>query len=516
VKTPTTTLLAAGLAALALAAHAAPATIPPHPSKLAFAPLEYDAPNRMDYRHELSNGVVAYVVEDHALPLVSVWVTTRAGDWTDPVGKTGLASITADQMRSGGAGTLDADAFDEEVDFLALDMGINSGGREASASVNSLKKDFDRALDLLFMALKEPRFQADRIELYKSRVRQGLDRRNDRTDAIESREWKRLMYGDDHFETRQVTAATLGAITRDDMVAFHRKAWNPANLIVSVTGDVKTADVLAALEKRFAGWAPGEKVGPVPVPEHVPPKGVFIVDKPDVNQSRVSIGHLATTWNDPRRPTLEVMNEILGAGGFSSRIVNSVRTEAGLAYSAGSSLGLGREYPLSFRALFQSKNDSVARAAALTVAELDRMRKEPVEDSEMRIAQAALVDTFPQRFASAGAKASIFVNDEIIGRPPDYWEKYRSQISAVTKDQVKAAATEFLRPDNLTILVVGKKDEVVAGDVEHADFNIGKYAADQGILEIPLPEPATLVYPGPPRPLGPLPKAPSPAPAPAG
>lgn len=491
--------LALSLAALPLSAAA---EIPAHPNDLKYQPLAYEAPNRERFRHVLGNGVPVYVVEDHGLPLVEVTVTARGGSYLDPAGKEGLAGFTADQMRSGGAGDLDADAFDQKADFLAVDVGVSAGPRESTARVNSLSKDLDAALDLLFLALKRPRFQQDRMDLYRTQVKQALEHRNDDTSDIELREWKRLIYGD-HFEARQATTTALDSITRDDLVAFHGKVWSPANLIIAVTGDVKTADALARLEKRFAGWSQGARVPDPPKPTHVPPVGVFVVDKPDVPQTRVSVGHLATTWDDPRRPSLEVMNEILGGGGFTSRIVKRVRSDEGLAYSAGSVIGFGRTYPQSFRVGFQSENKSVARAVDIVLAELDRIRKEDVGAGELDIARSAIVESFPQRFATASAKAAVFVDDELTGRPADYWQKYRGQIQAVNAASLREAAQQFLHPDKLTILAVGKVDDVLRGDPDHVDHSLAKTAGATAILAIPLPEPGTLKYPHPPQPVSP-------------
>jgi zinc protease len=485
------------------------ASIPGRPDELKFPPLRYDAPNRDAFRHVLSNGVVAYVVEDPSLPLVDVGVIARGGDYLDPLDKLGLAAITTDQMRSGGAGDKDAEAFDAAVDFLAVDMNIGSGPKECTASLNCLSKDLDKALDLLFAALREPRFQQDRIDLYKTTVKQTLEHRNDSTTGIEMREWRRLLYGTDTFESRQQSTTTLDAITRDDLVAFHRRVFNPSNLLIRVSGAVKQADVLAALERHLAGWAPGEKSPDPPVPTHVAEPGVFVVNKDDVNQTRVSIGQRSTTWDDPRRFSLEVMNEILGGGGFTSRIIKSVRSDAGLAYSAGSVLGFGRTYPMTFRVLFQSKNASVAQALDLSLAEIDRMRKEPVTAEELDIAKNGFIETFPQRFATAEDKASVFIDDELAGRPADYWEKYRPGISSVTAASVQSAAAEFLKPDALTVLVVGKVSEVLAGDPDKPDHQIETTAARTGIKQIPLPDAATLAYPNEPAVIVPPMPAPS-------
>ncbi len=506
--------LVASLAAVSPVATAAPAPaaspIVSHPDKLTFQPLAYAAPNRDKHRHALSNGVTVFVIEDRALPLVTVGFTCRGGSYLEPEGKWGLAAMTADQMRSGGAGDLDADAFDARADFLAINLDTGSGGRESSATMNCLSKDMGAALDLTFTMLRSPRFQPDRIDLYKTQLKQQLERRNDSTTDIEQREWRRLMYGADHFESRQPTVASIGSITRDDLVAFHARMWSPANLIVTVTGDVATADALAALEKRFAGWAVGEAVPPVPKPTHVPPVGVFVVNKDDVNQTRVSAGHLSTTWDDPRKPAIEVMNEILGGGGFASRILKRVRSDEGLAYSAGSGIGFGREYPSSLRVAFQSKNKSVAQALDLALGEVARIRTEPVTASELDIAKSSIIESFPQRFSSARAKAGTFVDDELAGRPADYWEKYRPGIQAVTAANVMEAASSLLKPEAMAILVVGKVDEVLAGDPDKPDHALARTAARTGIMQIPLPEPGNLVYPGAPTVVVPPASAPQP------
>ena len=241
-------------------------SIPRHPTDLTYAPLDFTPPEAADHRHELSNGVVVFVVEDHELPLVSVAVSVRTGTYLDPPDKIGLASLTGSQMRAGGTTTMTAADFDDEADFLAAQIGGNIGSTSGGANMNCLTKDLDTCLGLFFDMLRNPGFDEDRLALAKSRSIQQMERRNDSTPGIERREWSRLMRGDHHFSTRPRTRASVQAITRDDLVAFHRRYFHPGHFLFAVSGDVDTTAILAGLERRMAGWGGGDRAGPAGAP----------------------------------------------------------------------------------------------------------------------------------------------------------------------------------------------------------------------------------------------------------
>ena len=318
-----TIVLLAGLAVPAAQSQ----SIPDHPRDLVFEGLSFDPPDPAAHRHELSNGAVVYIVPDRALPLVSVSVLVRTGAYLEPDEKAGLAALTGSQMRSGGAGALAPAAFDEEAAFLAAELSSGIGDTSGRAGVNSLTKDLDASLDLLFDMLRRPRFDPDRLDLAKSQVLQRMERRNDSTQSIEAREWPRLLRGGEHFTTTPSTQASIDAITRDDLVAFHRQYYHPGNFIFAVSGDVEPADLLARLESRLAEWPAREPVStPVPAPDHRIQPGVYVVDKDDVNQGRVVIGHLGTMRDNPDRYALMVMNDILGGGGFAARLLTRIRS----------------------------------------------------------------------------------------------------------------------------------------------------------------------------------------------
>ncbi len=475
----------------------AAAQIPSHPTDLTYELLDFTPPQAADHRHELANGVVVYVVEDHELPLASVSVQVRTGSYLDPVDKIGLASLTGSQMRAGGTATIGATEFDEQAAFLAAQIGSSIGGTSGGANLGCLTKDLEVCLDLFFDMLRNPGFDEGRLALAKSQSIQGMERRNDATRSIEGREFGRLMRGTSHFSTTQRTRASVEAITRDDLIAFHRRYFHPGNFIFTVSGDVDTTAILAELERRLDGWEVGsESVPPVPAPDFTPEPGLYLVDKPDVNQGRVALGHLGITRDDPDRYKVLVMNDILGGGGFSARLLTRVRSDEGLAYSASSSFRAGTYYPGLFQAGFQSRSETVARATAIVLEEIGRMRTELVEDEELRNSIGYFVETFSRSFSSAAATAGLFAGDEFTGRDPAYLATYRDNIASVTAEEVLDVAKRYLDPEQLVIFVVGNLEAILAGDPERPEFSL-EALSPGGVSRIPLPDPFTMEYPSP-------------------
>jgi len=487
------TTVAPGLAAAA-ARGASPAAIPARPEQLVFGELKFDAPEAAKYRHELPGGVVAYVVEEHALPLVKLTAIFRTGAFREPEGRTGLAALTATMLRKGGTASLTPEQFDEKVDFLAAQIGSSAGDVRATASLDVITPALGEGLDLFFEMLTAPRFDAARLEIEKGILLEGMKQRNDDAGDIVNREWGFLLRGEEHFAARQTTAAELAALTRDELAAFHRRTYGAGHLVLAISGDVETPKLLADLERRLAGWSAAEPdpTWPPAGPDFVPTPGFYQVEK-DIPQGKVRIGHLGAQWrdwSDPEMYALMVMNDILGGGGFTSRLTKRIRSDEGLAYGAYSGFGIGTFWPGVFVMGFDSKNPTVAFATEIALEELDRIRTSEPSEEEMRVAKNSFIDTFPRAFESAARIANTFANDETIGRAPDYWAKYRDRLRAVTAGQVRAAAEKHLHPDHLVMLVVGKWEEIAPGDAEGraamAQFFDGK------VVHLPERDPLTL------------------------
>jgi zinc protease len=477
-----------------LAASAVAQPIPDNPEKLTFKPIDFTPPRARDYRAPLKNGMVAYVAEDRTLPLVNVSILVRTGSYLEPAGKEGLAALTGSMIRRGGTRTLTAEQLDEKLDFLAAQASSGIGDTQGSAGLNCLADNLDESLRIFVEMLREPRFQEDRLALAKEQTLQEMKKRNDDSADIERREWNVLLYGQSHFTNRFPTAASISSITRDDLVAFHRKWFHPASMIAAVSGAFDRPEMIRQLEAAFAGW-PGTRpvVPPVPAEIATAAPGLYRIEK-DVNQGRVSIGLLSVKRDNPDIYALEVMNEILGGSGFTSRITRTVRSNEGLAYSAGSGIRFGIYYPGAFRAAFQSKSRTVTYALQLVLDEIRKIREGRVSEEELDTIKKNLIETLPSTFASKAQTVAVFASDEFTGRDPSYWPRYRERIAAVTAADVQRAAQKYLEPSKLVVLVVGDQKEIDIGDPKHP-VKLEDLAPQHQVKVLPLRDPLTMKMP---------------------
>lgn len=465
--------------------------IPAHPRDLKYPAMNYKLPPASEFRTVLSNGMVVYIAEDRMLPTFDLAVTIRTGNAVEPADKAGLAGLTGDQIRDGGTEKLTPEELDEQVEFLAASLFSNIGETSGSARLSCLSKDLDEGLALLVDMLRHPRFDEERLRKAKDRQIQQVKRRNDSTQGIEMAEWGFLMDGENHFANRYPSTASLASITRDDMIAFHRKYYHPGNMILAVSGDFSRADMLKKLEKAFSDWPAGE-TGPTtfPAPDFTPKPGVYVLQKEGVNQGRVSIGHLGNVRGSPDEYALMVMNGILGAGGFRSRLVAKVRSDEGLAYNTGSRFGQGVYYRSDFRAWFQSKSNSCAYATRLVLDEIKRLREEKPSQVDVDDSIAFYVESFPQRFETKTALLGTYANDEYTGRDPVYWQTYLDNLRKVTPDDVFRVAQKYLHPDQLVVLAVGDADAIMAGGHDKAPDL--KFDAFGPVTRLPLRDPDTM------------------------
>jgi len=460
-----------------------------HPTDLKYADRQIIIPDASQYRHTLDNGNVAYIVPDHSLPLVSITVQSRAGKYLLSPEDAGLAGLTASMMRDGGTRALSPKDLDEKLAFLATTVGVSIGNTSASAGMNSLSSNLDESLELLFDVIAEPRFDNERLEIKKNQFIEGMKRRNDDTRTIERRVYGEMRYGADSYRSYQATEAQVRAIDAQRMRTLATKVFASPNLVISVNGDIEPAMIVASLNHEIARLEQGVELPAIPTTANPVAAGLYGVNKDEVTQTRVRMFHSGPRRGDPQEFAVKVMNDILGGGGFTSRITKRIRSDEGLAYSAGSQYSLGVYYPGTYLVYFQSKNPSVPEATKIALEEIARMQAEPVSAQELNTAKQAVISVLNERYSKAARKAAAFAADDLQGTPTNYWHDYEKNTSAVSIADVQKAAIDHLHAGELRILLTGKLSEAGKGDGEH-----GGMEAITGLKmqQLPLKDPLTL------------------------
>lgn len=446
------------------------------PRSMTFKPVEFSPPE--PERVVLDNGMVLYLLEDHELPLVTIAATMRTGSWLDPTEKIGLAGMTGAVMRIGGGGGLSAEQVDAELEQFAGDVSIGIGRQSGSASLDVLSKDVNRGLEIFAGLLRSPAFEPARVELARLQAIEGIRRRQDNPGSVVSREFAKMLYGPDHPSARESSVDSIKRITRDDLVAFHRNTIHPNGMILGVTGDFKRDEMIASLRKVFGDW----KKGMVPelkisdVPEAELARSVVRFVGKDTSQTHLRVGHLSIKENDPDYVALAIANDILGGSSFRSRLFNDVRSKRGLAYSVGSRLNTGTHDQGIWLMRAETKLISTQEVIERFVANIERIRAEPVTDAELAEAKEAYVNSFVFSFSSPSAIVSRLVELEYDGLPKDFLQQLRAKVVRLTKEDVLAAAKKHLHPDRLKIVAVGSGEALpkalaTFGDVKEIKLN---------------------------------------------
>jgi zinc protease len=465
------------------------AKLPARPEELKFAALDFTPPKAKDFRRTLPDGTPVYMAPSKEFPLVSLTLTFKGGQWLDPKDTPGLTAVMAAMTRTGGTATIKPADLDEKFDFLATNVGVSGGQGAVIANMNTLSSNLDQSMTLFFDMLRNPGYDQDRLNIMRGQATEGMKQRNDEAGQILGREWKYLIFGEDCFESQQATKDGWDAITADKLRAQHDKLIQPGNVIISVTGDFNPDDMMKRLAAGMDGWKRGDMASNPPAPTNVFKPGVYRVAK-DIPQGKVRIGRRSIQRDDPDYFSAEMMNEILGGGGFTSRLMSNIRSHEGLAYSVGSRFEAGVYYPGQFAGAFESKNGTVALAVKLMREEFKRMQDEPVSAEELEIAKKSFIEAFPGQFSSKDATLGIFVADEWTGRDPEYWQRSRDSIQKVTAADIQRVAKKYLNFDDMAVMVVGKWDEIAPGDqtgrAKMSEFFGGKS------MELPLRDPMTM------------------------
>jgi predicted Zn-dependent peptidase len=425
---------------------------PVNPRTMAFPPLTYRLPKAE--RVLLKNGTPVYLMQDHELPIVTISALIHTGSVYDPADKSGLASLTGSQLRGGGSQTLTPAVVDAELEFMASSVESSFGSDLGAVTLTSLTKNLDRTLQIFNDLLFYPKFDEKRLEVARRQALEAIRRQNDDPKELADRELQKMMYAG-HPLGNVPTAATISAIKRSDLQAFHRRFVRPDTMILTVSGDFDRSALLATLN-RLVGSVPAagklqqHEIKQVNL-QFIP--AVLHAQK-QVNQSVIRLGHLGITKDDPDLYAIRVLDFILG-GSFTSRLMMEIRTNQGLAYNVGSHFDVGRRFTGSFTAETETRAEATAKTIALMTTIINSVRTAPVTEQELKLAKDSIVNSFLFGFTTPNSIVSQQARLEFYGYQSDYLDRYRERIAAVTREDIQRAARKHLRPDAFKLVVVG-------------------------------------------------------------
>jgi zinc protease len=409
-------------------------------------------------RVQLPNGMVIFLQEDHELPLIEAVARIRDGARSEPAAKAGLIGLYGEVWRTGGTKTQTGDELDDYLEIRAAKVETSGNADSTVISLSCLKADFDDVFKVFTDLLREPEFRADKLELAQKEAFDGISRRNDELGEIAARESVKLAYGTQNPYARVPEYATVAAVTRQDLVAWHRQHVQPNYIIFGIVGDFDSAAMEVKLREAFGKWpkGPAWKKPDIPFPPAKP--GYYLINKQDVNQSAIRMVTLGTTRDNPDYYAIEVFNEAFG-GGFSSRLFRSIRSAQGLAYGVGGGVGTSFDHPGILRLSMGTKSSTTIESIQALYAEIDKLKQQPISDDEIKRAKDSILNSFVFNFDSPDKVLRERMAYEFYGYPADFLERYRAGIEKVTTADVARVAAKYVHKDQLAVLVVGNTGE---------------------------------------------------------
>jgi zinc protease len=405
-------------------------------------------------------GIEAWLVQDHANPILSLSLAFRGGAALDPAPKAGLANMVSGLLDEG-AGPYDSLAFQQKIEDLAIEIGFDAGKDTFRGHLKTLTANRDTAFELLRLALTQPRFDKEPVERIRGQVLAGLLRELQDPNSVASREFSRLIFaGHPYAQAVRGNPETVKAVQVADLRAFVKANFARDRLVVGVVGDITPEQLAPLLDATFGALPAGAAA--VRVPETTPgAAGRIQVIARDNPQSVALFGQPGIKRDDPDWYAAYVMNYVLGGGGFASRLTEQVREKRGLAYSVYSYL-IPMEHAAVVMGGVATENSRLAESLELIRAEFARMRDHGLTEKELADAKTYLTGSFPLQMDSTAAIAGLLVQMQLDRLGLDYLDKRNGYIEAVSQDHVLKVARRLLNPDTLTTVVVGKPAGVTA------------------------------------------------------
>jgi zinc protease len=408
------------------------------------------------HRFELDNGLSVIVLEDHRLPRVSLGISLRRGAASVEPDRAGLAGFTAELMKRG-AGDRDSLALASAVDALGSVLSVRADWDSIAAQIWGLTRDLDSLLEILADVVLRPRFDDDEAVRTRGELLAVLERSIDNPQYLERRFQSVALYsglraGLPLAGNPETVAALDSAAARD----FHARMFVPNNAILFASGDLDAVELLDRVGAAFGAWPGGEvpDAGP-PLPAPTPTaRRILVVDRPELTQTQITLAHEGIARTDPDRIAATLLNEAIGGSGFSSRLMQRVRADAGLTYGVSSQFSLRRGGG-TFAVSTFTRVAEVRRVVDLLLVELERVRLEPPAGLELEEMRALEIGQFSLGIETSDAVLDSLVNLSVYGLPEDSLDTFRSRIRAVTAADVERLALKLIHPNRAAIVLVG-------------------------------------------------------------
>jgi len=429
-------------------------------------------------KYVLKNGLTVLLLEKHGVPMINVFALVKTGSAADPVGQSGLASITAGLLRKG-TKTRTAQQFAADLDFIGGEFEAEAGADFSSVAMEFLSKDLERGLGLFSDALLHPTFPRAEVDKLLAQSVDAVRGAKDDPQQVLGLYYDGYLYGPHPYgRPAGGDEASLQRIKRDAIVKFYEGNYAPGNTVLAIAGEFNGAEMRKKLEETFGGW-PAHSVAP-PQIAAIPPektKRLLVVNKDDATQTYFAIGNVGIARNDPDRVAIRVVNTIFG-GRFTSELNEALRVESGYTYGA-SSFFDARKAPGPFGIFSFTKNETTVPAIDLAVQVLQKFRKNGVTDEQLKSAKSYIKGQFPPNIETSKQLAHIIATYEFYGLGDDEINQLEARVDAVTPEMAKAVIQKHFPAENLVFVLIGKASAIGAA--------VEKYAEKRDAREIAAP-----------------------------
>jgi zinc protease len=428
-------------------------SVPPAP----LPPIAFEIPQPQ--KTQLSNGLRVILFPDDRVPLVSFRLAFFSGDINDPPERTGLTSAMVSLLNEG-TETYSSSELASKIERLGAAISTTSNDDFTIVSASSLSLYQIEILDLMAEIALRPEFPDNELDLYRRNTIEHLKFQRSQPPFLANEQIAKLVYGNHPYSVTAPSPADIEALERTTLQQFHQQMFVPNNAIFIAVGDIGADEMIAELEDKFGSWEMAEvPQSDFPDPPTNNERVLRIVDRPASSQSNIVLANLAIKRTDEDYFPALVMNQVLGAGA-SSRIFMNLREHKGYTYGAYTRLN-AKALAGDIEATAEVRNEVTGESLKEFFYELERIRDERVTDEELKDAKNFLTGVFPIRAETQEGLTNLLVNQFLYGLPDDYLDTYRDRVSAVSKDDVLAAAQRLVRPSEMAVVIVGDADAVL-------------------------------------------------------